>query len=212
MSTIRYTLLSDGSSDRMLMPVIDWLLCQHCPQYAVESDWADLGRLPLPPKIMPERIKAALELYPCNLLFVHRDAEKESYETRKAQIIGALNGLATPPAICIIPVRMQEAWLLFDVPAIRRAAGNPNGRIPLVLPALASVEKIPDPKQVLFDLICTSSEFTGVRLKKLKANLRSTAHRVPQNINDYSPLRNVQAFKKLENDLLAVVQQQGWNL
>ena len=194
------------------MPILGWLLYQHCPEYAVESAWADLSRLQKPPKTLPDRIKTALDLYPCNLLFIHRDAEKESYETRHVQITSALDGLDTPPAICVIPVRMQEAWLLFDEPAIRKAAGKPNGRIPLNIPLLASVEKLPNPKQVLFDLISRSSEFAGARLKKLKSNLRSTAHRVPQNIDDFSPLRNLQAFKKLEDELLSVVQQQGWNL
>jgi hypothetical protein len=212
MSTIRYTLLSDGSSDRMLMPILGWLLYQHCPEYAVESAWADLGRLQQPPKTLTDRIKTALDLYPCDLLFIHRDAEKESYETRHAEIINALSGLDTPPAICVIPVRMQEAWLLFDELAIRRAAGNPNGRITLDLPPLASVEKLPDPKHLLLDLISRSSEFAGARLKKLKNNLRSVVHLVSQNIGDFSPLRNVQAFRYLENELLIVVQQQGWNL
>jgi hypothetical protein len=213
MTTIRYTLLSDGSSDRMLMPILGWLLCQHCPEHAIESVWADLGRLPQPPKVLPERIKTTLDLYsPCDLLFIHRDAEKECYEIRHAQIINALDGLETPPAICVIPVRMLEAWLLFDEPAIRKAAGNPNGRFPLDIPSLDSVERLPNPKQVLFDMIGKSSEFTGARLKKLKSSLHRSAHLVSQNIEDFSPLRNIKAFKNLENELQAVIQQQGWNL
>ena len=80
MKTIRYTLLSDGSSDRMLMPIIEWLLYQYCPEIEIESSWADLGRLPQPPKTLPEKIEVTLDLYPCDLLFVHRDAENESYE------------------------------------------------------------------------------------------------------------------------------------
>jgi hypothetical protein len=213
MTTIRYTLLSDGSSDRMLMPILDWLLHQHCPEHAVEPVWADLGRLPQPPKVLPERIKKALELYfPCDLLFIHRDAEKECYETRHAQIINALGELETPPAICVIPVRMLEAWLLFDEPAIRKAAGNPNGRISIDIPSLDSVERLPNPKQVLFDLIGKSSESTGARLKKLKTKLHNVVHLVSQNIEDFSPLRNIQAFENLERELLMVIQKQGWNL
>jgi hypothetical protein len=213
MTTIRYTLLSDGSSDRMLLPILDWLLHQHCPEHAVQSEWADLGRLPQPPKVLPERIKKALELCSsCDLLFIHRDAEKEYYETRHAQIINALDGLETPPAICVIPVRMLEAWLLFDELAIRKAAGKPNGRISLDIPSLDSVERLLNPKQVLFDLIGKSSESTGTRLKKLKTKMHRVAHLVSQKIEDFSPLRNIQAFKNLESELLTVIQQQGWNL
>jgi hypothetical protein len=199
MKTIRYTLLSDGSSDRMLMPILDWLLYQHCPEHAVESNWADLGRLPQPPKTLQEKIRVTLDLYDFDILFIHRGAEKEPYETRYTQIIKALEGLNTPPAICVIPVRMQEAWLLFDESAIRRGAGNPNGRTPLNLPSLNSVDNLPDPKQCLFDLIRTSSGLKGARLKKLKH--RECAFRVSQSITDFSPLRSVNAFQALENQL-----------
>jgi hypothetical protein len=44
------------------------------------------------------------------------------------------------------------------------------------------------------------------------SNLHRAAHLVSQNIEDFSPLRNIQAFNNLENELLMVIQQQGWNL
>jgi hypothetical protein len=192
----------------MLMPILDWLLCQHCPEHAVESDWADLGRLPQPPKTFPERIKVTLDLYPCDLLFIHRDAEKVNYETRHAEIINALEGLKTPPAICVIPVRMQEAWLLFDEPSIRKAAGNPNGRNNLNLPEIRSVESIPDPKEFLFTIIRESSGRHGTRLKKL--NPRKCAFLISQSIDDFSPLRSINAFQTLENQLKTVLVANGW--
>lgn len=170
MRTIRYTLLSDGSSDRMLMPMLDWLLCQHCPEYAMESAWADLGRLRQPPKSLSDKIKVTLDLYPCALLFIHRDAERVDFDSRHAEILKALEGLEAPPVICVIPVRMQEAWLLFDESAIRRAAGNPNGRNDLNLPEARSVESIPDPKELLFNIIRESSGLHGARLKKAESS------------------------------------------
>lgn len=208
MKSIRYTLLSDGSSDRMLMPILDWLLYQHCPEYAVNSDWADLGRLRQPPKALPEKIRKTLDLYPCNILFIHRDAEKEAYDTRYNQITRALEGIDSPPAICVIPVRMQEAWLLFDEAAIRRASGNPNGRTNLNLLNPGSVESLPDPKQLLFDLIRTSSGRSGARLKKL--NPHKCAFLVSQSISDFSPLRSINAFQALENQLKGTLVDNGW--
>ncbi|MDA8429388.1 MAG: hypothetical protein M0T70_09055 [Geobacteraceae bacterium] len=208
MKTIRYTLLSDGSSDRMLMPILDWLLCQHCPEHAVESGWADLGRVPQPPKTLPDKIRMTLDLYHFDLLFIHRDAEKVSFETRLAEITRALDGLETPPAICVIPVRMQEAWLLFDEPAIRRAAGNPNGRNNLILPDTRSVESIPDPKEFLFSIIRESSGLHGTRLKKL--NPHKLAFLVSQSIEDFSPLRSLHAFQSLENQLITALISNGW--
>lgn len=181
------------------MPILDWLFHQHCPEQAVESAWADLGRLPRPPKTLPDKIMTALDLHVCDILFIHRDAEKELFETRYSQITTALEGLETPPVICVIPVRMQEAWLLFDESAIRRAAGKPNGVTALNLPSLKTVENLPDPKQFLFDLIRESSELKGARLKKL--NHRKCAFLVSQSIVDFSPLRSLSAFYALEEHM-----------
>ena len=208
MKTIRYTLLSDGSSDRMLMPILDWLLCQHCQELAVESAWADLGRLPQPPKTLPDKIRIALDLYPCDLLFIHRDAEKVPFKTRHAEITRAVNLHETPPAICVIPVRMQEAWLLFDESAIRRASGNPNGRNSLNFPETRSVDLLSDPKELLFNLIRESSCLHGSRLKKL--NLHKCAFRVSQSIDTFHPLRSVAAFKILEDQLKNTLVASGW--
>lgn len=199
MSTIRYTLLSDGSSDRMLMPIIDWLFRQHCPESAISSEWADLRRLPHPPKTLAEKVVTTLNLCPCNILFVHRDAEKESYDSRVQQISDAIRGLNTPPVVRVVPVRMQEAWLLFDKTAIRKASGNPNGSTEISLPAPQRVENYPDPKELLFSLLRESSGLKATRLKKL--NVNQCAFRVSQYIDDFSPLRILKAFKAFEEEI-----------
>ena len=199
MSTIRYTLLSDGSSDRMLMPIIDWLFRQHCPGSAISSEWADLRRLPYPPKTLAEKVVTTLSLYDCDILFVHRDAEKESYDSRVQQISDAMRGLTTPPVVRAVPVRMQEAWLLFDEAAIRKAAGNPNGSTEITLPAPQRVENHPDPKELLFSLLRESSGLKPARLKKF--NVNQSAFRVSQYIDDFSPLRILKAFKAFEEEI-----------
>jgi hypothetical protein len=184
----------------MLLPILDWLLHQHFPEHAVESEWADLGRLPRPPRSLPDKVKTALDIYsPCDILFIHRDAEKEAYATRLQEIISAIEELETPPVICVIPVRMQEAWLLFDETAIRRASGNPNGSNQLNLPNVKSIENLPDPKESLFALIRESSGKKGARLKKL--NLHKCAFLVSQAIADFSPLRSLSAFCSLEEQV-----------
>jgi hypothetical protein len=48
----------------------------------IQPEWADLGRLPRPPAALQNRILAAIDLFPCDLLFVHRDAEREDPEHR----------------------------------------------------------------------------------------------------------------------------------
>lgn len=208
MKSIRCTLLSDGSSDQMLMPILEWLLCQHCPELAVESAWADLGRLRMPPKTLPSRVLAALDLYPCDLLFIHRDAEKERYDVRHTEIRRALDGLDAPPAICVVPVRMLEAWFLFDELAIRTAAGNPCGRNLVNLPNMNTIEDLPDPKEILFNLLRDSSGRHGARLKKL--NLYQCAFRVSQSVDDFTPLRRVPSFQALEYELATMLVVHGW--
>jgi hypothetical protein len=201
---MRYTLLSDGSSDRALMPILTWLIRRHVPG-PIQRDWADLRRLPSPPKTLAEKIDTALTLYPCDLLFVHRDAENQERGIRAEQIQNAreASNSAEFPAVCVVPVRMTEAWLLFDADAIRQAAGNPNGQAALQLPDLSDVEDLPDPKSQLHELLRTASERSGRRLKKFQPS--KAAIMVPEFVADFGPLRTLPAFAALERELQTVL-------
>ncbi|MFP4436445.1 MAG: hypothetical protein ACLFVO_04295 [Chloroflexaceae bacterium] len=202
---------------------------------AVQADWADLRRLPKPPRGLLERMRTSVDLYPCDLLFVHRDAEGEPYLSRRQEIVRVLEeAVQLPPTVCVIPVRMQEAWLLFDEPAIRTtagnpnsngvgcllglvgfdepairtAAGNPNGRDRLDLPRLQHVEGLPDPKEVLYELLRTASGLSGRRRKKLPVS--RLAQRVADFIDDFAPLRTLPAFTALEDAIRETVEIHGW--
>lgn len=210
MNEIRYSLLTDGSSDPALIPILSWLLYEFCPNVAVQPEWADLRRLPDPPRRLEGRIVKCLELYPCDLMFIHRDAEKESLEKRVSEIKEALQKVANPPAVCVVPVRMQEAWLLIEETAIRKAAGNPHGTMSLDLPSLNKVEILQNPKQILHDLIRQASGYTGRRLKKL--SIGRLAYDVSKFIENFAPLRTLTAFQFLENDLRRVILDAKWNL
>ena len=161
MNEIRYTLLGDGPSDKALLPLLRWLLMEHFVDYAIQSAWADPYLLQ-GAHGLSERIRKSVDLYPCDLLFVHRDAENQPMGDRIEEIKAALIPLPDlqKPVVHVIPVRMQEAWLLFDEQAIRWAAGNKNGKMPLKLPSLKSIENLPDPKEVLNDLL---REASGLR-------------------------------------------------
>ncbi|MBO1348830.1 MAG: DUF4276 family protein [Hormoscilla sp. GUM202] len=210
---LRYTLLSDGSSDKALQYVLTWLLREHIVvNCAIQSERADLGRLPKPPKKLPDRIQKSLELYPCDLLFVHRDAEKEPRQNRVDEIRKAIDSVGkslSVPAVCVIPVRMQEAWLLFDEAAIRKAAGNPRGRQALKLPDLAKVEELPDPKKNLHQALLDASELGPKRRKKFKVNEK--VHRVAELIDDFTPLLALSAFRALEVDIEQAIEKFGWS-
>ena len=203
MSEIRYTLVSDGSSDRALLPILTWLMHQHTAGCPIQPEWADLRGLRQPITTLAEKIRWSLLLYPCDILFIHRDAERQPREDRVVEIEEAVRVAAPsascPPLVCVVPVRMQEAWLLFDEAAVRRAAGNPRGRERLDLPALADVENLPNPKQILHDTLRTASGLHGRR--RLSLPVHRYVHRVADLIEDYSPLRSLPAFRALESDV-----------
>jgi hypothetical protein len=98
---------------------------------------------------------------------------------------------------------MTEAWFLFDEAAIRRAAGNPNGRAPRNLPALRRVEALPDPKAILHNCLKEASEKTGRRLKDFRP--AQAVQRLGQILQDFSPLSELPAFKEFRDRLEAEV-------
>jgi hypothetical protein len=114
-----------------------------------------------------------------------------------------------PVWLCVIPVRMREAWLLFDEDAIRKAAGNPSGTVALHLPALGQCENLPDPKRVLQDLLRDAS---GLRTRR-RARLRISpmVRRVSEYVHDFAPLRTMPAFSALERAIQEAVRRNRWD-
>jgi hypothetical protein len=195
MERLDFTLLADGSSDAILIRPLTWLLEQHL-SIPVNGTWADLRRLRTPPKDLSSRIECALDLYPCDLLFVHRDAERVSHEERLGEIESA-TAVLDAYTVPVVPIRMQEAWLLIDEPALRRAAGNPNGRCTLEVPPIERLEEIPNPKDLLHRLLLDASELTGRRRNKLRPG--QMALRLGELIEEYAPLRHLSAFRHAED-------------
>lgn len=207
MRSVRYTLLGDGSSDRALVPVLDWLIRTHLPPAVIqeEAQVADLGRLPSPPPLadLPSRIQTAIEFYPCDALFVHRDAEQAGgYAARRTEIERAIEASRTE-VICIpvVPVRMTEAWLLFDEPALRAAAGNPGAAVPLHLPTTAQRERV-HAKHELAALLQRAAALTGRRARQFRT--ADATQRLARLIDDFSPLRQFASFRDLELEIRAL--------
>jgi hypothetical protein len=212
-STLEYTLVADGSSDRALLPILSWLLRSLGVSSGIDPKLADFRFLHKPPRSLRDRVRQSIAYYPCHLLFVHRDAETEPREARVDEIRRAVEEVcrdldSVAPAVCVVPVRMMEAWLLADEAAIREAADNPQGRHPIDLPNLGRLEDLPDPKQVLHDLLRTASGYTGRRRRNMNTHARVL--RVSERITDYSRLRQLPAFRALEQDLCDVVTARGW--
>jgi hypothetical protein len=197
---LRYTLVADGPGDRALLPILNWLLrrlegARQCP---FRPEFFDPRTLDDPPSHLSAKITRALQLFPCDVLFVHSDAEGGAQQERVREIEGALPrspGLH----VCIVPVRMTEAWLLIDQRAIRSAAGNPNGTHPLAMPSITAIESIPDPKQQLRRLLLDATAFRGRRKSQFERELNWRMQRVAELIEDFRLLRELPAFQEFEN-------------
>ncbi|HEV7403024.1 MAG TPA: hypothetical protein VGO11_08870, partial [Chthoniobacteraceae bacterium] len=115
MPPLKFTLLSDGPTDANLIPIITWTLREAANVPIAQGSWADLQRLPKLPNSFAEKIRSAIDLFPCDILFVHRDAERDSPKKRYEEIRGAFEDAfgseSTIPAVALVPVRMMEAWL-----------------------------------------------------------------------------------------------------
>ncbi|MEM8640822.1 MAG: hypothetical protein AAGG51_18695 [Cyanobacteria bacterium P01_G01_bin.54] len=199
--TVRYTLIADGISDTVLIPIIEWLL----RQYGIAP--TNQGSNILGSGALLEKIQTAIEVDQFDLLFIHRDAERESREKRLQEITEVLKNISfCPPTVPIIPVRMTEAWLLFDGEALRRAVGNDSGKTTLSLPPIKKLEDLPDPKQKLFELL-EAAHNPKTKRKRQEAKKRRFAdrHEVARQIDDFSPLRQLSAFRSLEQDLCSVL-------
>ena len=202
--TFQATLITDGSSDVVLVRILEWLIAQ-LTTTEIEIRWADLRGLTKRPQGLNDRIVVATRLYPCQILFVHRDAESQEPKFRYTEIqVANTTGLCH---VCIVPVRMQEAWLLHNEAALREAADRPSGTDPIDLPTAARWERLPDPKATLYTALRAASGATGRRAKRFKP--ARAAHRLAELITDWSPLRSLTAFAQLETDTKAALQNLG---
>ena len=78
MKTRRFTLVAEGTSDRVLIPILRWMLLRHHFGFEWMGQSADLHELPKPPRTLPQKIATASELFPADVIFIHRDSDRES--------------------------------------------------------------------------------------------------------------------------------------
>jgi hypothetical protein len=198
---LRYTLLSDGSSDALLKFPVNWALRQADVSSFVDQ-WADLRLLRSVPRRLRDRVEVAVERVPCDILVVHRDSESKAIAARVREIEEEIRRTrADVMAVCLVPVRMTEAWLLHDESAIRMAAGNPAGTIPIALPPVSTLESEPNPKSLLRQALLDASQAKGRRRDRKARDFPSMRFRVAELIGDWTPLRGLPAFQLFEASL-----------
>jgi hypothetical protein len=190
------------------MNIIQWLFDDLYPRLPCIGNFADLRDMKNHPSVgnVVKRINEAGKLYPFDILFYHRDAEKNDRDIikkRKDEILGKIDQQLASKLVCVVPITMMETWLLIDRDAIKKAAGNRNYAGTVDLPALSKLESIKDPKTKLHQTLSMTSGAKGRRLKTL--NIHHAVHLVAENIKDYSPLRELSAFREFEKDLKTAV-------
>lgn len=210
------TLVADGSSDRLLKPILEWLLSQHLPPgSSVNIQVPDWGRFPAPVPTLPKKLLAARDFFTADVYFVHRDAEKNaSWQERRAEIDQHVQKVLSTGTryVPIVPVQMTETWLLHNEAAIRETAENPNSNQSIALPALKKLETLPDAKMHLLNILRDASGLTGRRLRKFEANERRRLHRLAelQQEQGFAILRALHAFQMLEAEIKTLIA--NWEL
>jgi hypothetical protein len=194
--TLTATLVADGSSDHSaLVPLIAMLLDEVLPgPFRLVSAQGLTGG-----HTLEERLPQSIQLFPCDLLLVHRDAESSTFVRREEEVRRALvsSGVVTPH-VCVVPVRMTEAWLLVSEQAIKAAVGHPNGRAKLGLPAPHQVESI-QAKDRLLRALEVASELGTVRRRRFEPT--QYRHRVADEMLDLFGLRMLPSFQRFEKAL-----------
>lgn len=189
-----FTVVGDGTSDRILASIFQWLLGTKLGATPFIIGMAE--GLPSPSRGLAARVRFAQRAYSSDVVIIHRDSENVPWLERVAEIENAMSNLTLKHWIPVVPVRMTEAWLLHDLNAIRRAAGNPGNIIDLQLPKKARWELEPDPKQKLFNALRVSSDAKGRRLDKF--NVHVARARLTNLIDDFSYLRGLDSFDDFE--------------
>jgi len=203
----RYTLLADGTSDEVLMAIVDWLIREYLPSTRVIGTFArDFGPIG---NELDVRVRSAIQNFPCDLLIVHRDAEGQSREDRLDEIVRAVVAIDVS-YVCLIPVKMTEAWLFSDESAIRFASGNASGRHNIGMPRRDKWESLSDPKVTLLELLCSATGKKGRALDKF--NPLKARHRITPRGESFEGLRGVKSFDCFENDIFNCLRSMGYIL
>lgn len=186
---LTFSVVADGGTDRILVPIIQWAIHRLDPEVEI-----------LEP-LFSKRSGSVREFL-CDydpgvmLVFVHRDAENRTLEER----LGEFEFTDRLKIVPVIPVRMSEAWLLFDGTAIAQAAGRPG--YPVSTPRLSEIERMSDPKKHLDELLLLAAGSpSGRRGRVFRRSIIERRVNVAGYIADYSPLENQMAFRCFQDHL-----------
>ncbi|MEM6505799.1 MAG: hypothetical protein AAF711_10070 [Planctomycetota bacterium] len=207
-SLLRVTLLGDGPTDRALQFVIEWAINQIDLPSTLNYLISFGSRNRISGNNLSEQLQEIIRLFPCEILCIHRDSEQaDLWDVRATEIDRACDGIDLPNTVKIIPVRMTESWFLSDTQAIRAAAGKPNGTARLSRPNLNRIENLARAKERLEELLRDASESNGRRRKKFNKEIVWRRVRVAEMIEDFSYLRQFNAYQHFEQELVQSIKE-----
>ena len=186
---LTFSVIADGGTDRLLVPIIQWAIHRLDPEVDI-----------LEPEFTKRSgsIKDFLSTYTTDvmLVFVHRDSENMTLSERLKEFESTSGSNVVP----VVPVRMSEAWILFNARAISRAAGS-SARM-VAVPGIGEIESSSNPKRHLNGLLIEAAgNPSGRRGKSFRRSLISRRVSVASFISDYSPLEQLAAFRHFQRSL-----------
>ena len=156
---ITFCVVADGGTDRVLVPIIQWAIHRLDPDVEILEPAFSKRKTPLEHFLQSYNAETMLT-------FVHRDAESVSLQQRLQEFPQGAHNSVIP----VVPVRMSEAWILFDGRAIAQAADRPSFHV--TVPDIAELERLADPKNRLEDLLLEAAGSpTGRRLKDFRRSI-----------------------------------------
>lgn len=202
--------VAEGTSEAPLADVVESLFLDRGASIVLSRpDFTRLGNVP---KDVRSRSTAGgrLRRDPPDVVVVHRDADNAGHDERLDEIRTALEGSLPESALVpVIPIRMTEAWLLLDEPAIRHVAGNPRGRAPLPLPKRREVERAADPKQILAECLLAAANVSGRKRQQLASRFPQNRRQLLERLDLCGPVRELRAWREMVAAIDSVVN--GWN-
>lgn len=208
---IHFVFVGEGSSDDGLVMHLE-NLCIELGADEVTGVAIDFGRLRgQVGGTIEAKLRAAQVLEPgADLFFIHRDSDGRdpSPRYREIEIAVAASGLSGE-WVAVVPVQETEAWLLLDETAIRAAVGRPQGRCPLSLPVPGRVESIPNPKDLLMDVMVIAAEVSGRRLLRLRREFPKKRHYLLRQLKTNGSVTAVPSWTRMRDDLAHVMTRFG---
>lgn len=195
MTQLTFALIREGTSDNGLIPHLRALLLDAGATSAIGAAREYKGTT-------KQRIAEVLaEDATVDLIFVHRDADSKDPEARYDEINEAATCHSCDNVVPIVPVQELEAWLLVDEMQIRSVVGRPNGRAPLAIPPLKSIENTSSPKEVLKSACMAASQTTGSRRRRETQRFPQNRAILLERLDRDGPVQHLPSWQRFVTDV-----------